>query len=62
MTGIALLKTALTTISSLKDQRSSRLPPPLATINRSGFLTIVSSVSSLNLSIALAICEADPSP
>ena len=45
MTGIELLNTDLTTISSLNDQRSSRLPPPLATISRSGFLIFVLSLS-----------------
>ena len=34
--GILHLETALTTFSSLKAQRSSRLPPPLATIINSG--------------------------
>ena len=41
MTGIELLKTALTTISSLNDHKSSKLPPPRATISRSGFLILV---------------------
>ena len=36
ITGIELSATARTTTSSLKHQRSSRLPPPRATISKSG--------------------------
>ena len=45
ITGIELLNTDLTTISSLNDHKSSKLPPPLATISKSGFLIVVSSVN-----------------
>ena len=36
MSGMALAAAARTTISSLKPHRSSRLPPPRATISTSG--------------------------
>ena len=62
ITGILLLYTDLTTISSLNGHKSSKLPPPLATISKSGFLTLVSSVNWLNLSIAFEIWCAEPSP
>ena len=53
------LKTALTTISSLKDHKSSMEPPPLAIISKSGCKV---RGSLLKPSIALDISSADVSP
>ena len=53
---------ARTTISSLKAIRSSRLPPPRATISTSGRGTGPSGGSAPKPSMAAAICSAAPRP
>ncbi len=60
--GILLAAVALTTNSSLNAHRSSRLPPPRATIIKSGLSNSPSDTNLLKPSIAEAICSAAPSP
>ena len=61
-TGILLANTALTTISSLNAQRSSMLPPPRATIIKSGTFNSLSFRELLNPFKASAIKCAASSP
>ena len=62
ISGIALAAAARTTISSLNGIRSSRLPPPRATISRSGRGTAPPASRPLKPSMAPATCSAAPSP
>ena len=62
ISGMALAAAARTTISSLKAHRSSRLPPPRATIRRSGRGTGPSGGRALKPRIAAAIWPAACSP
>ena len=54
ISGMALAATARATISSLKPQRSSRLPPPRATIIRSGRGIAAADASALKPAMAAA--------
>jgi len=60
--GIAEAAAARTTISSLKAHRSSRLPPPRATISTSGRGNGPPEGSALKPAMAAAISSAAPSP
>ena len=60
--GISLAAAARTTISSLKAHRSSRLPPPRATISTSGRGTAAPASRRLKPAIAAAISSAAPAP
>ena len=62
MSGILLAATARATISSLNPHRSSRLPPPRATISTSGLGIGPSTGSALKPLIAAATSDAHVSP
>ncbi len=62
ISGIDDAAAARTTISSLNGIRSSRLPPPRATMRRSGRGIGPPGTSRLKPSIAAATCAAAPSP
>ena len=60
--GMLLSKTVRTILSSLKHQRSSILPPPLAKIKTSGFEIFEISSILLNPRIAFSISSAASFP
>src|SRR6476469_9110337 len=62
MSGMVLAATARATISSLKPHRSSRLPPPRATMIRSGRGTEAPTISPLKPWMAAATSTAQVSP
>ena len=62
MSGMVLAATARATISSLKPHRSSRLPPPRATMMRSGRGTEAPTINPLKPWMAAAISTAQVSP